>query len=55
MAKILVIDDDKTILELVKTILDNEGYVVETIYDGPGVFEKIKSYKTHIIIRDIFI
>ncbi|HEV8084351.1 MAG TPA: response regulator [Chitinophagaceae bacterium] len=55
MAKILVIDDDKTILEVVNTILDNEGYVVETISDWPGVFEKIKSYKPHLIILDIFI
>ena len=39
MGKILVIDDDKLILEGVKTILDEEGYVVETISDWPGVFE----------------
>ena len=55
MAKILVIDDDKLILEGVKLILDEEGYVVETISDWPGVFEKIKAYKPDLIILDIFI
>ena len=55
MAKILVIDDDKLILEGVKTILDEEGYVVETISDWPGVFEKIRVFKPDLIILDIFI
>ena len=55
MAKILVIDDDKPILEAVKTILNNEGYVVETISDWRFVFEKITEYKPDLIILDIFI
>ena len=55
MAKILVIDDDKLILEGVKIILDKEGYVVETISDWPGVFEKIRVFKPDLIILDIFI
>ena len=55
MAKILVIDDDKPTLEIVKIILDNEGYVVETISDWCAVFEKIKEYKPDLIILDIFI
>ena len=55
MAKILVIDDHKPILEIVKIILDNEGYDVETISDWPEVFGKIKTYKPDLIILDIFI
>lgn len=55
MAKILIIDDDKLILEGVKTILDEEGYIVETISDWPGVFEKIRVFNPDLIILDIFI
>ncbi len=55
MAKILVIDDDKPILEVVQTILTNEGYDVETISDWPGVYDKIKSCKPDLVILDIFI
>ncbi len=55
MAKILVIDDDKMILEVVKLILENQGYVVETLSDWPGVFDKIKAFKPDLIILDIFI
>jgi DNA-binding response OmpR family regulator len=55
MAKILVVDDDKPILEVVKTILENEGYDVEIISHWPDVFEKIKNYKPDLVILDIFI
>lgn len=55
MSKILVIEDDLPVLELVKIILDNEGYIVETVSDWRSVFEKIKEYKPDLIILDIFI
>ena len=55
MARILVIDDDKPMLEMVKSILDNEGYVVETISNWTIVFDKIRQYKPDLIILDIFI
>ncbi len=55
MAKILIIDDDVTILEVVKTVLSHEGYDVETVSDWPEVFGKIKSYKPDLVILDIFI
>lgn len=55
MARILVIDDDKPMLEIVKSILDNEGYVVETISNWTIVFDKIRQYKPDLIILDIFI
>jgi DNA-binding response OmpR family regulator len=55
MAKILVVDDDKPILEVVKTILEMEGYDVEIISHWPDVFEKIRTYKPNLVILDIFI
>ncbi|MEO6636913.1 MAG: response regulator [Ginsengibacter sp.] len=55
MAKVLVIDDDKPILEVVQTILTNEGYDVETVSEWSEVFAKIKSYKPDLVILDIFI
>ncbi len=55
MAKILVIDDDEPILDVVKTILENEGYTVEIFSEWAGVFAKIKSSQPDLIILDIFI
>ncbi len=55
MAKILVIDDDKNILEVVRFILSNEGYEVKIISEWAEVFGKIKSYNPDLIILDIFI
>ncbi|HUZ59565.1 MAG TPA: response regulator, partial [Hanamia sp.] len=55
MARILVIDDDKAVLEVVETILVKEGYDVEIISDWRVVFTKIKEYKPDLVILDIFI
>jgi DNA-binding response OmpR family regulator len=55
MARILVIDDDKAVLEVVETILVKEGYDVEIISDWRVVFAKIKEYKPDLVILDIFI
>ena len=40
---------------MVKSILDNEGYIVETISNWTIVFDKIRQYKPDLIILDIFI
>ncbi|MEP6583264.1 MAG: response regulator [Ginsengibacter sp.] len=55
MTKILVVDDDKPILDVVKRMLADAGYDVEIISAWPEVFGKIKSYKPDLIILDIFI
>jgi CheY-like chemotaxis protein len=55
MAKILVVDDDKPTLDVVKFILENEGYTVDTVSDWKIVFDKISQYKPDLIILDIFI
>jgi len=34
MKKVLVIDDDESILEVVKLVLEAEGYEVETAHSG---------------------
>ncbi len=55
MAKILVVDDDKPTLDVVKFILEKEGYTVEPVSDWKIVFDKISQYKPDLIILDIFI
>ena len=55
MAKILVIDDDKPILEVVKIVLESAAFEVEIISDWRLVFDKIREYKPDLVILDIFI
>ena len=51
--KVLVIDDDKNICELVSLYLLKEGYEVFTAFNGVDGLEKFKSINPDIIILDI--
>jgi len=50
---ILVADDDPDIVALSKTILEGEGYVVQTAYNGLEVFSRLEEQKPDLIILDI--
>ena len=51
--KILVIDDEKSILQSLKAGLTDNGYEVFTHNSGKNVIEKIKKFSPHLIILDI--
>ena len=34
MKKILVVDDEKDVCDMIKSLLETEGYEVDTSYDG---------------------
>ena len=41
--KILVVDDEKPISDIIKFNLEKEGYSVVTAYDGEEALEKVES------------
>ena len=49
----MVVDDDPDILTIAKTILEKEGYVVQTAYNGMEVFSRLEEKKPDLIILDI--
>jgi DNA-binding response OmpR family regulator len=51
--KILVVDDDYSILEFIKTCLGIEGFIVETAVNYLGAKEKIKNCIPDLILMDI--
>lgn len=52
--KILVVDDDKEIVELLNIYLKNEGYTTEKAYNGNDAIEKVhRSPDIGLIILDI--
>ena len=53
--KILVVDDEAAIVDLIKTELEFEGYDVETASDGQMAIDKAKSYVPDLIILDIML
>ncbi|PJJ84590.1 response regulator transcription factor [Mucilaginibacter auburnensis] len=55
MRRILVVDDDKDILEVIQYVLEDSGYTVETLTNGHTLFDKIRTYKPDLIILDIML
>ena len=51
--KILLVEDDKKISELVKDSLQEEGYVVEQSFDGEDGYFKIIENQPDLVILDI--
>ena len=50
---ILVVDDDKSIVELLRDFLENEGFYVETAYDTAQALVILKQSTIECIILDI--
>jgi two-component system, OmpR family, alkaline phosphatase synthesis response regulator PhoP len=51
--KILVVDDEPNLRELVKAILDIEGYDVITAEDGPHGIKAIEEQKPDLVLLDM--
>lgn len=52
-AKILIVDDEEDILEVLSYNLQKEGFEVETASDGQLALEKAESFNPHLIILDV--
>jgi two-component system alkaline phosphatase synthesis response regulator PhoP len=55
MPRILVIDDEPSIVKLVSAYLKPEGYEVYTATDGPGGLQAARAFKPDIVILDIML
>ncbi|MBC7105216.1 MAG: response regulator, partial [Firmicutes bacterium] len=55
MATILVVDDEKAILELLRFNLQREGYEVLTAEDGVTAIEMARRLRPHLIILDVML
>ncbi len=53
--KILVVDDEENISELLKYNLQLNGYLVETAFDGIEGFEKARAVRPDVIILDLML
>lgn len=55
MPKILVVDDEPSILNLVVSYLKAEKYEVFTATDGPSALKAVKAYQPDVVILDIML
>jgi two-component system, OmpR family, alkaline phosphatase synthesis response regulator PhoP len=50
---VLVVDDEKNIVQLMRLYLNKEGYHVEAAYDGAQALEKARAVRPDLIVLDI--
>jgi len=53
--KILVVDDEKRIVDLVKLYLEREGYVVDEAFDGETALDMLSKRPYDLIILDLML
>ena len=51
--KILVVDDESTLVKGIKFNLENEGYQVECAYDGASAVDLARNEKFDLLILDV--
>ncbi len=51
--KILIVDDDKAILEYMQMLLEKDGFEVKTLGDPTGVEDEIRSGGYHLVVLDL--
>ena len=52
-ARILVVDDEPSLVDLVRSYLEAEGYVVFDAYDGPSALEVAAREQPDVVVLDI--
>lgn len=53
--RILVVDDEKDLVNLVRYNLEKEGFEVYSAYDGSSVLEKVWNHRPDLIILDLML
>ena len=53
--KIMIVDDDQHIAELISLYLSKEGYETMEIYDGREAVEKVGSFQPNMMILDLML
>jgi two-component system alkaline phosphatase synthesis response regulator PhoP len=55
MTTLLLVDDEKNIIELERMYLEKEGYKTEVAYDGKAALEKFRATRPAAIILDLML
>ena len=55
MAKVLIVEDEKAIVDIIAFNLKREGYEVEEAYEGKGGLEKALSPQVDLVLLDVML
>ncbi len=53
--KILIVDDDKNICELLRLYVEKEGYEAVTVYDGAAAVAAVKEEQPNLVLLDVML
>lgn len=53
--KIMIVDDDMHIAELISLYLNKEGYETKEVYDGKSAVETFATFSPHLVLLDIML
>ncbi len=53
--RILVVDDDVTLVNTVQAYLEQEGYIVRTALDGPTAVREARAFRPDLVVLDIML
>lgn len=55
LGKILIVDDDENIAELISLYLTKECFETQIVYDGESALDEVKSFDPNLIILDLML
>ena len=53
--RILVVDDEATLVNTLRAYLENEGYIVRAALDGPSAVREARAFRPDLVVLDIMI
>ena len=53
--RVLVVDDERSLVELVTRYLEREGFEVHAAYDGDGALERARAVEPDVIVLDLML
>ena len=55
VTKVLVVDDEQSIVTLLKYNLEQAGYIVDVAYDGEEALEKVNAVNPELVVLDVML
>ena len=55
MGNVLIVDDDKDVLQTLESILSDRGFKVQTISDQEDIYETILVFEPNVILLDVYL
>lgn len=55
MKRVLVVDDNKDVLEILQIAFEARGFEVLGIYKGEETIQTVESFSPHVILLDVFL